>query len=274
MGINEKSLLAEKAAYKKVKTLLGNPEEFAVPAGFGTGFPDFGFTIYINKKRVDLFFEYKADYTAQMGSMRNWTFDGAEFDAPDADTDTDKQQLLEVMNATPKAIANGKRLLKDFNLYFDTPQKPMYKFKKISSGMLSVEKNLPTRRVRLEHFANNTDNYSIASINDSTLGQKVLDHYHKKFHANLNSDADHSIMFMMLDDTIWFLEETGNLTYPEKKMVSDLFGATQITVLRELVAKLEVRIQPRGLKDKSKPTSIDVMANFRLSRKPAGGIKV
>jgi hypothetical protein len=150
----------------------------------------------------------------------------------------------------------------------------MYKFKKISSGMLSVEKNLPTRRVRLEHFANNTDNYSIASINDSTLGQKVLDHYHKKFHANLNSDADHSIMFMMLDDTIWFLEETGNLTYPEKKMVSDLFGATQITVLRELVAKLEVRIQPRGLKDKSKPTSIDVMANFRLSRKPAGGIKV
>ncbi len=274
MGVNTQALLDEEAAFKKVQKLLGNPEAFAVPAGFGTGFPDFGFTVYVNKKRVDLFFEYKSDYTAQMGSMRNWTFDGSQFDAPDADSDADKQQLLEVMNATPAAIANGKRLLKDFNSYFDTPKKPMYKFKKISSGMLSVEKNLPQRRLRLEHFANNTENYSIANISDSSLGKKVLDHYHSKFHDNLNPAADHSIMFMMLDDTIWFLEETGNLSFQEKKKVVELFGRTEITTLRELTAKLEVRIQPRGLKDKTKPTSIDVMANFRLSRKPAGGLKV
>lgn len=274
MGVNRQALLDEEAAYKKVKKLLGNPEAFAAPAGFATGFPDFGFTVYVNKKRVDLFFEYKSDYTAQMGSMRNWTFDGTEFDAPDADTDNDKQQLLEVMNATPAAITNGKRLLKDFNSYFDTPKKPIYKFKKISSGMLSVEKNLPQRRMRLEHFVNNTDNYSIANISNSGLGQKVLDHYHKKFHDNLNPGADHSIMFMMLKDTIWFLEETGSLSFQEKKMVAQLFGATEISTLRELNAKLEVRIQPRGLKDKSKPTSIDVMASFRLARKPAGGVKV
>jgi hypothetical protein len=140
--------------------------------------------------------------------------------------------------------------------------------------MLSVEKNLPQRRMRLEHFVNNTDNYSIANISDSGLGQKVLDHYHKKFHDNLNTNADHSIMFMMLKDTIWFLEETGSLSFQEKKMVAQLFGATEITTLRELNAKLEVRIQPRGLKDKTKPTSIDVMASFRLARKPAGGVKV
>jgi hypothetical protein len=274
MGINVQAQQAEIKAFNSVKKLLGNPEAFASPAGFATGFPDFGLTIYVNKKRVDLFFEYKADYKAQMGSMRNWTFDGREFDAPDAKTDEDKQQLLEVMNNTKEAIANGKRLLKDFNLYFDVPQKPVYKFKKISSGMLSVEKNIQMRKTRLEHFANNTENYQIANIDSAVMGKKILDHYHKKFLANLNPKADHSIMFMMLDDTIWFLEETGNLTYQEKKMVAQLFGVTEISALRDPKAKLEVRIQPRGLSGGGKAPSIDVMASFRLSGKPAGGVKV
>jgi hypothetical protein len=274
MGINVKAQQDEIKAFKSVQKQLGNPEAFASPAGFATGFPDFGFTVYVNKKRVDLFFEYKADYKAQMGSMRNWTFDGRTFDAPDSATDEDKQQLLEIMNNTPDAIKNGKRLLKDFKDYFDNPKKPVYRIPKISSGMLSVEKDIKLRKTKLQNFANNTENYQVANIDNSTMGQKILDHYHKKFIKNLNRQADHSILFMMLDDTIWFIEETGNLTRDEKMKVAKMLGADSITHMNNPKAKLEVRIQPRGLSGGDKAPSIDVMASFRLSAKPSGGVKI
>ena len=45
--------------------------------------------------------------------------------------------------------------------------------------------------------------------------------------------------------------------------------------LRGLTAQLECRIQPRGLTSKgAKPTSIDVMASYRLKGRPQGGVKV
>ena len=119
MSVNQKAKDDEKNAYKKLMKILGNPESFAVPAGDDTAFPDFGFTIYVNKKRVDLHFEYKNSPTAQMGSMRNWTFNGRKFDASDASEDPNKQRLLEVMNGSKTALDNGKRLLEDFQNYFD-----------------------------------------------------------------------------------------------------------------------------------------------------------
>lgn len=274
MGVNTQALIDEKAAFNKVKKLLGNPQTFAEPAGFDVGFPDFGFSVFVNKKRVDLFFEYKSSYKAQMGSMRNWTFEKGIFDAPDSATSQEKQQLLEVMNATKAAKDNAERLLEDFHNYFDNPKNPMYNITKISSGMLSVEKNLAMRKVRLQHFSNNTEKFSIANIDSSNLGAEILNHYHKKFIKNLNKEADHSILFMMLDDTVWFVEETGNLDLASKKDVAKMFGTETITHLNTLKAKLEVRIQPRGLTGGAKAPSIDVMASFRLSAKPAGGVKI
>ena len=144
--------------------------------------------------------------------------------------------------------------------------------------MLSVEKNKDVRRKKLIAFTQNTQNYQVANIDDVILGQKILDHYHKKFHANLNRGADTSILFMMINDEFWFIEETGGtLTMEEKCQIVKRFGSNlnSIPVFPTPKAKLEVRIQPRHIKKPSTPVSIDVMANFRLSgRKPTGGVKV
>ena len=70
---------AEKQAFEKVKKLLPVQKVIASPAGSATNFPDFGFRINIGKKIVDLHFEYKMDYKAPMGSMRDWIFDGNKF---------------------------------------------------------------------------------------------------------------------------------------------------------------------------------------------------
>lgn len=277
MSVNQKAKEDEKKAFSKLKKILGNAASFAAPAGDDTAFPDFGFTIYINKKRVDLHFEYKNSPTAQMGSMRNWTFNGREFDAPDARTDPNKQDLLEVMNSSMVAKQNGKRLLEDFQNYFDNPvkSKRQYNITKIYSGMLSVEKNKDVRRTRLVQFINNTRDYQIANLEDNILGQKILDHYHKKFHANLQKGADFSMLLMMIGNQFWFLEETGSkLTTEEKKQICKIFGVNQIPVFPKPKAKLEVRIQPRHVDKPSTPVSIDVMANFRLSGKPTGGVIV
>lgn len=276
MSVNTKSTEDEKAAFKKLSKLLGN-DCFAEPAGDDQKFPDFGFTVYVNKKRVDLHFEYKNSPTAQMGSMRNWSYNGRVFDAPDAGTDVNKQDLLEIMNSSQVAKQNGKRLLEDFQNYFDNPVKTkrQYNITKIYSGMLSVEKNKETRRKRLLQFVNNTKNYQIANIEDSVLGKKILDHYHKKFHANLQRGANASILFMMIGDQFWFVEEAGTISNDEKLKICQMFNASSIPVLPSLKAKLEVRIQPRHLDKPQKQVSIDVMAVFRLSgKKPTGGIKV
>jgi hypothetical protein len=276
MSVNQKAKDDEKNAFKKLMKILGNPESFAAPAGDDTAFPDFGFTIYVNKKRVDLHFEYKNSSTAQMGSMRNWTFDGRKFDASDAATDPNKQQLLEVMNTSKTAVDNGKRLLEDFQNYFDNPVKTkrQYNIPKISSGMLSVEKDKDIRRKRLINFVNNTKNYQVANIEDAILGQKILDHYHKKFHANLNRGAAASILFMMIGNQFWFIEETGSISREEKLKICEMFGAKSIPVFPRPKAKLEVRIQPRHIDKPSTPVSIDVMASFRLSGKPTGGVSI
>lgn len=277
MSVNQKAKEDEKKAFNKVKKILGNPSSFAIPAGDDTAFPDFGFSVYVNKKRVDLHFEYKNSPTAQMGSMRNWTFNGRIFEAPDAATDPNKQDLLDVMNSSQVAKQNGKRLLEDFQNYFDDPVKTKrkYNISKISSGMLSVERDQKIRRKKLIQFVNNTQNYQIANLEDNILGQKILDHYHKKFCANLQTGADASILLMMIGDQFWFLEETrSGLTREEKIQVCNLFGVNEFPVFPQPKAKLEVRIQPRHIKKLSTPVSIDVMANFRLSGRPTGGVSV
>lgn len=267
MASSDKAQQAEINAYNKLKKLLGNPKAFAEPAGFATGFPDFGFELYVDKKQVDVHIEYKADPKAQMGSMRDWMFDGNKFTTNDKNS-SDKETLIAVMNADAECKKNGIRLLKDAKQYFDK------RVSKIYSGMLTVVSDKQERRAKLIQFTHNTANYQLAKIENAALGQKILDHYHHKFEKSIRGSADHSILMMMIGNEIWFIEEKGSLGSDGKQKVAERFGVNNFAVMNQLKANLEVRIQPRGLSAPGKPVSIDVMASFRLAGKPSAGTTV
>jgi len=264
VGVNDKAQQQEKVAFKKVKAKLGNPEAFAEPAGFETSFPDFGFRLHLDKKAVDIHIEYKADAKAQMGSMRDWIFDGSSSKFMTASKDPGKKDLIGLMNESKDCVKNGKRLLTDFKKYFDK------KINKIYSGMLTIESDKKIRKAKLKVFASNTDNYQLAKIDDKKMGDMIISHYKKKFKKEVRSDADYSVLYMMIDNELFFVEDTSGSTAKMLKDLHALLGVTSVPKLDGLKAKLEVRIQPRGLSSPDKPGSIDVMASFRLSGKPTG----
>ena len=134
MAISTAAQQAEINAFNSLSRVLKGAKAFAKPAGFETSFPDFGFRLNVNKKIVDLHIEYKADAKAQMGSMRDWIFDGNQFNTPDKQSE-DKQDLIDIMNSNSVCKQNGRRLLADFKKYFN-PQ-----VTKIYSGMLTIEKD-------------------------------------------------------------------------------------------------------------------------------------
>lgn len=268
MAISANAEIAEKNAFSKLLKKLGltQKDAWAAPAGFSTDFPDFGFRLDINGKKVDLWIEYKADDKAQMGSMRDWIFDGNKFTTPSMTPE--KEELISLMNLTPEAIKNGKRLLSDLKKFADT------RITKIYSGTMTIESDKAKRRAKLENFAANTSNYQIAKISDVALGQGIIKHYKKKFKSGIRRDADYSMLLMMIDNELWFVDEDSRLTAGEEKELLKRFNANRIPVLSNLKAQLEVRIQPRGLSAPGKPVSIDVMASFRLSGKPSAGLLV
>ena len=266
MGVSTKAQAAEKQAFEKLAKRLGDAKAFAKPAGFDVGFPDFGFRVIIDGKKIDFLIEYKADAKAQMGSMRDWVFDGTRFTSPDTQSE-EKRDLIDIMNSSTECKKNGKRLLADFKKFSDP------KIKKIYSGMMTVEKDQKERRRKLESFVSNTDNYQLAKIQDNKLGNKIIEHYRVKFKKNARSEADYSILLMMIGSEIWFVDDLGSVSRDIKKKIAERFGASSLPVLNNLVAALEVRIQPRGLSQPGKPVSVDVMASFRLSGKPSNGHK-
>lgn len=265
------SEIAERRAFEHIKKMLPVTKVIAEPAGSGTAFPDFGYRLELGGKKVDLHFEFKDDWKTQMGSMRDWVYDGYNFSTPT--TDADKETLIAIMNDTPSAKTEAKRILDSLKKYYSS------KVMKLYSGALTV---LPAneRKKGYINWLNNLSDYQIANIGSAVLGQKVLDHYHKKFHANLQRDADYSILFFMIGDTIWFVEETGFASSDIKQSIAAFFNTKSITVLNGLIANLEVRIQPRPslkslLQEPTKPVKgIDVMASYRLKQKPVGGVKV
>lgn len=254
---------AEKNAYNKLSKLLGNPEAFAEPAGFETAFPDFGLTLMIDKNPLDLHIEYKADAKAQMGSMRDWIFDGKKFTSNDTKNE-DKKDMLEIMSMNKTCVENGKRLLKDLKDHFDKRVTKLY------SGVLTIQPDKQLRRANLLKFVENTKNYQLANIDDTSMGDLIISHYKNKFKKSRNG-SNPSILMMMIANELWVIDKTSNVTSP---MIDSLYRRLNVSKLNQmssLKAKLEVRIQPRGLSSPSKPNSIDVMASFRLSGKPTGG---
>jgi hypothetical protein len=260
---NIKAQQEEVKAFNKMKKKLGaGATAFAQPAGFATAFPDFGFRIIIDGKKVDIHVEYKADSKAQMGSMRDWQFDGKKFITPNPTPE--KTDLIKIMNESPDCLRNGKRLLKDFKTYVDPGIKSIY------SGMLSIEPDKKIRKIKMEKFVKGTSNYQLANIDNVTMGDHIITHYKNKFNKEVKKDADYSILLMMLGDSISLVATKGTANAEIKKRINQALGVPNIPKLVGLKAKLEVRIQPRGMTGGSKPPSIDVMASFRLSGKPPG----
>lgn len=266
---SDKAFQDEIKAYEKVKKMLGKSATvFQAPAGADAGFPDFGFTVIVQNKTIDIHIEYKNSHTAQMGSMRDWRFNGKEFSTNDTVSEQ-KQELITIMNATPDAIKNGKRLLKDLKTYFHKGVKEIY------SGCLSIIKDKAERRIQTENFVEGTDNYQIANIANATLGNKIIEHYKNKFKkVRVPKRADGHLLMMFIKDEIWWVDKFGKVTDKDIKNLAAIFGKTDFNKLSGLTAALEVRIQPRGLTSPNKPTSIDVMASYRLKGKPTGGTKI
>ena len=264
---SDKAFQDEINSFNKLKKMLGNATVFQAPAGADAGFPDFGFTLMMPKKKINLHIEYKNAHTAQMGSMRDWIFDGKKFYTNDKNSEQ-KQELLTIMNNTNTAVANGKRLLADLQKHFSSEVKSIY------SGAMTVIKDNVTRKAAAKNFANSTKNYQIANIANSTLGDKILTHYKTKFKKSSSKfRADGHVLIMMIKDEMWYVDKSNTVTDADMKMIASFLGIKNLNKLSDLVAALEVRIQPRGL-NSDKPASIDVMASYRLKGKPTNGQKL
>ena len=271
-GVSANAFAKENAAFAKWKNILGKKATvFQSPAGADAGFPDFGFSVIIDgfgertnaggKKRIDVHVEYKASHTAQMGSMRDWIFDGRKFTTNDKRSEQ-KAELIALMNGAPEAKRNAKRMYTWLN-------KANKKIRTLSSGSLSIIKDKNERRDLLVQFANEQPNYTIAKIESETLGRKIISHYTKKF--THRGGADGSVLLMMIGDKVWFVDKKGSLSAEDEKELLAKLGLPKFDVMKGLNAALECRIQPRGLNSPGKPVSIDVMASFRLRGKPPGG---
>lgn len=267
-GVSAKAQAAENSAFAALGKKLNGAQAIVSPAGFDAGFPDFAYRVKMKDGSfIDLHYEYKADYKAQMGSMRDWHFDGKKFSTPDRGSES-KQELIQVMNSTKVAIENGKRLLSDLKKYFSKDVTKLY------SGSMTVIKDKDTRKAMAKEFANGTNNYQIAQIQNSTMGEKIIDHYKTKFKKNLKRGSKGSLLFMFLKDKVWLVDTSGSVSATHKSEVATMMGISKLDDLKNLEAKLEVRIQPRGLNSPSKPASIDAMASYRLAKAPAGGGKI
>jgi hypothetical protein len=261
---------AEQASFEKVRKLLGNPEVFAMPAGSDQKFPDYGFNMMLNGKTYCLQFEYKLNAKAQMGSMRDWIFDGNEFTA--SGSSDSKEIMLYVMNHSKSCIKRGKEILKEFQTYGDK------RINKIYSGMLTVEKDQKVRRNSLMKYVDNkkTD-YQLAKISDSALGDTILEHYRTKFNMNLNRKVNGgNILFMVIGDQIFYVMKTSTVNQSTVDEFAKYFNPNidKFVTLNNLSASLEVRIQPRGLNTPGKAVSVDVMSSLRLDGLKKTGTKI
>lgn len=274
MAAADKAFQAENTAFQTIKkNTNGVATAFQEPAGADAGFPDFGFTFNMpNGKKIDVHIEFKSKHTDQMGSMRDWKFDGREFSSPDAKSEQ-KAELIALMNGTPTALANAKAILKDLQAHFH------HTVKEISSGCLSVVKDKFARRKYLDNYvAKKSKDYVIANISSPALGNKFLTHYENKFAKSRRAGVDGSILAILMGKEIWWIDTHGSVTNDDKEVISKFLGASRpIKTISSVTARLECRIQPRGLSapaNNPKPVSIDVMASYRLQGKPANGTPI
>lgn len=248
----------EMAAFQKL--VKKGFKAFVAPAGSDQRFPDFGLRTKIGDLVVDLHVEYKANVKAQMGGMRDWVFDGSKFDA--VTVDSNKQFLLGVMNSNDTAKANAAKLLKAYQKVFGKS------VTQLSSSMFTFMKDQAKRRELLIKANAGIDSYAIARLATPEMGKRVIDHYKKKFKPN--GDADVSLLLMMIGNQMYLIQQKGvTMTTEQKAALYKKIGVSDLPKFTNVSAQLEVRVQPRGL-NSSKPVSMDVMAQLRLTSVPPG----
>lgn len=270
MKDTQKTPLLEKAtsvAFKDERTAFrelrkrADFEVFARPSGADKAFPDFGLRAWIGGEAIDIHFEYKQDRYAQMGSMRDWSFDGNNFSA--SSLDDNKELMLNIMQQNDTCVKNAKKILKEFQEHCDP------RITTVSSGMLGVIRDTAERREKVRNFAQTVDSYMLARIANTELGEALLNYYRGKFTPN--PEATTSILVLMLGDEMYKVQTSGKrLTNAKRDVLLDLIGVSDLPAMEDPIAQLEVRIQPWGLNN-TKAVRIDVMATYRLKQVSPGG---
>lgn len=250
---------AERTAFNHIKKLIHNPTVFASPRGSDQGFPDFGISFKDNNVVVDLHFEFKMDNRSPMGSSRRWKFDGESFSVPDA-TREEELVLMEVMNNNPTTVINAHNMIDKLQKYFDE------NVDQISTSTFTIVKDKKERQEKITNFKNKAGVLTLQKGGfDPSIGPSIIQRYKRKFAAAIRPRAQYSVLFFIIGNHMWFVDEHGHLDFDNKKMIARMFGAEEIPALREddLRAQLEVRISPRPVDGK-----LDVNASSRLISTP------
>lgn len=255
---------AEREAFRKIKQLLGDATVLVRPAGSSQTFPDFAFTKKIDGNIVDIFFEYKKNSRAPMGSSRRWRFDGEQFSVPD-DTRSDEIILIDVLNQSNEARQKATALLVKLQQFFDP------RVQNISTSTFRVEPDTYLRQLKMVEFKARAGNLTISSgVKDERIGSTVLERYKRKFAGARRAKAAYSVCFFVIGNEMWFLDDYGRLGKKQQRSIAEMFGAEEIPVLRDLSARIEARISPRIPEKK-----MDVNASTRLNgRPPTRGVKI
>jgi hypothetical protein len=244
---------AERQAYLSVKRLLGNPRSFQQPRGSAAGFPDFGFTLNTYEGRVDLHFEYKKNRKARLGSTHKWKFDGDTF-FYDHNPTEEEELIAAMLNKTPVAKANGQRILQGMQNHFDS------RITEVSGTSFNVETDVKVRAKKIAKFKQKVNPLTIAPPIVLTDDEDVvLSRYKRKFKKSIRPTTQYSVLFMLIGNEIWFVDEHGYLPEEHKKMIARLFGNENIPVLKSLATQIEARISLGTVRPR-----IDVVAESRL----------
>lgn len=255
---------SEREAFRKIKQLLGDATVLVRPAGSSQAFPDFAFTKKIDGNIVDIYFEYKMNSRAPMGSSRRWRFDGEQFSVPD-DTRIDEMILIDVLNQSSEARQKATALLTKLQQLFDP------RVQNISTSTFGVEPDTYLRQIKMIEFKAKAGNLTISSgVKDQRIGSTILERYKRKFADTRRAKATYSVCFFVIGNEMWFLDEYGRLGTEQQRSIAEMFGAKEIPVLRDLSARVEARISPK-IPDKK----MDVNASTRLNGRPSiSGVKI
>jgi len=265
-GKSAKALAAEQAAFRELNRRI-TAKPVVRPKGHDEGFPDFAVRIELSDGFViDCHFEYKMDDRAQHGGMRDWRFDGSSFSSNEPNNEH-KNELLAIMNGTRVAKTNGKRLLKDLRTYVSPKIKHLY------GGSFTVIRDMKERNIKAKAFAEATDNFTVAYINNTNNGANLIKHYKTKFRNNLHGGANASVLILMIANRMWIIDSDRPVSPKHKKELASVFGTERIDSIPPIKAQLEVRVSPKYI-DQPTPTTLDMVANYRFTQRLQGGTVV
>lgn len=228
------------------------------PAGDDTGFPDIGATMNINGKPLTLHIEVKDSKGAQMGSIRNWIFNGSKFDVTNYEN-PNAEMVIGMLNDTADAKQRAKKMLDELKKFFSK------KVTNLQKGSLTAISDKTERyNAFMNYQKNRTTDTIIARLKGPEIGRMITSHYKKKYKP---VGGHHNLLLMILGNEM-FIIKTG--AQPPEPVMKELYKTLGVDSIPELPAtfagNLEVRVQPRHLSKKGAvPLTLDTMANLRAT---------